>query len=453
MGSNIKPWIWIALAVLIVAATFGRWVSSQNLVNPRFNQKRQVSGDEILYVALGDRLWKEGRYDACGLADKLPLDRARVHIPKYLEAPLFKHPPLFPFLVGLSRQLFWGISGASIYPSLLMGAVSLLAIFWLTRELGGTPCQALLATLFLAVSPVHWICSSRIWLDMTLAAFVLLAVTSSIRALKHPKWWKAAGLFWGCALLTKYTAFAGWGLALAALLWIRPELRGHRSFWIGQAIALAMFLPWMVVRIAIEGMSAGPVEDWETFGRVARWSCLAVAPVAAGLWVWLKCSRKEAWRKWSEPKRILGWGTILFLVIGFFWQERFAFGALPWAGWGPNALAHSPRDFYLIRQVSFEPVCWWGLLGLTLVRRDASWDLVRSAWFGLFFFLTLWGNFQLRYGLLLVPFELAIAALLLVPAAWRSWTGAMAAVWIGASCIRSLWIVREIAIGNKFFYF
>ena len=459
MQTKIQPWTWIALAVLILAATAGRWVSAEHLANPRYNAAKRFSGDEVVYIVLGDRLWKEGRYDTRGLSDQLPLDRDRVHIPKYLEAPLFKHPPLFPFLVEFSRTLFWGVQGSSIYPSLAMGAISLLAIFWLALELGFAPAQGLLAAFLLAVSPVHWICSSRIWLDMTLMTLILLAAASQVRAMRFGGWWKWSGFFWGCALLTKYTALAPWIFAMAGAVALRPGLRRDRAFWMGQAVSAGVFLSWLAARLWFEGWTAAAfwksdVEDWRTLLRMVRWVWL-LPPLVGGVWLWIRCSKQAWWEKWTGEPRLLAWGTLAFIAGFLAIGDRLPFGSLPWSGYGSNQLRNSPMDFYLMHQILFEPVCWWGLLGLLLFRRQADLDLVRAVWLGLFLFLTLWGNFQSRYGLPLVPFELVFAAALLLPCgnSGNRWGCALATIWIVFSCARSLWIVEHVAIQNQFFYF
>lgn len=461
MEPKIQTWTWIVLTLLVSVATAGRWVSANHLANPIYNSAKRMSGDEVVYIVLGDRIWKEGRYDTRGLAAQLPLDRDRVVIPEYLEAPLFKHPPMFPFLVGLSRFLFWGVQGSSIYPSLLMGAVSLFALFWLALEMGCSPGQGLLAVLLLAVSPVHWICSSRIWMDVTLMTFILLAVAAQVRAVQHDGWWKWSGFFWGCALLTKYTAFAAWAFAIGGALMLRPELRRDRRFWTGQAIAAAMFLPWLVCRFWFEGAVVlmfwtSKVEDWQSFAQMFRRAWILL-PLAGLAWLWLRCSEQGCFNRWIATPRFLAWGTLVFLALVLVMGNRLSLCTLPWSGWGPNELRSSPRDFYLTHSLMFEPVCWWGLVGLVVFRREAAWDLARAVWLGLFLFLTLWGNFQSRYGLPLEPFELLFSVALLSPrgscAAGSRWVCALSGAWILLSCARSLWIVSQIAINNQFFYF
>lgn len=462
MRNKIQIRTWIVLGALVLAASIGRWVSAERLANPGHNAAMRLSGDEIVYIALGDRIFREGRYDARGLSGQLPLDRDRVYVPEYLEAPLFKHPPLFPALVGLSRLLFHGVQGASIYPSLLMGVVSMVALFWLALELGCTERQGILAVFLLAVSPVHWICSSRIWMDLTLSTFILLAVAAQVRALNNPSWWKGSGVFWGCALLTKYTALAPWLAALIVALWVVPRLRRDRLFWSGAAITAGMLAVWLILRFCVEGVEVitfwnSRVEDWRSLAQMARYAWMAV-PLAGAGWVWSWCSRQPWYNAWMGGGRLLAWGTLAFIVLVLAFRQRLAFGEVPWSGWGLNQLRNSPRDFYLIHPILLEPVCWWGFLGLLAVRAEAGWNLVRAAWLGLFLFLTLWGNYQSRYGLPLVPFELLLAAVVLLPKTIegevdRRWVLGSAAVWIAFSSMRSLWVVKNMALNNQFFYF
>ena len=61
-----------------------------------------------------------------------------------------------------------------------------------------------------AVSPIHWICSARLWLDMPLTTLTLVAVWCQVRGARQASWLPAAGFFWGCAVLTKYVAFVAW---------------------------------------------------------------------------------------------------------------------------------------------------------------------------------------------------------------------------------------------------
>ena len=454
--------VWILLSALILSATVGHWYSAYHLYNPNLNRPMQLSGDEIVYIALGDRLIREGKYNTKGLEQTLPFDRKRVQVPVYLEAPLFKHPPLYPFMVGLSRFLLRGVPGASFLPSLLMGAVSLLGLFWLARELGFTPLQSLLSVLLLAVSPIHWICSSRVWLDATLMTFIVLAIAAQLRAQKNPKWWIWMGVFWGCAFLTKYTAFAAWLFVFGASVLVDQSLLKKRRFWQGHAIALALFLPWLICRFWFEGTAVvvfwkSNIEDWKSVTQRMRLLWVLPFTVALGsIWIW--CSRRKWYSEGMGSPWILVLGTFAFLFMALSIEE-LNFRTIPWSGWGRNELCVSGRNFYLSRQILFEPICWWGLLGLLAVPSEFKWTVIRAAWIGLFVFLTCWGNFQSRYALPLLPFEHLLAIGFLIPLFKHAkgkearLTRVLIVGWVLYSCARSLWIVNGMAINNQFFYF
>ena len=143
-------------------------------------------------------------------------------------------------------------------------------------------------------------------------------------------------------------------------------------------------------------------------------------------------------------------------------HDTFRFDEVPWSGSGRNIFMFGPKHFYFSRQILFEPICWWGFLGAVLLNRRGAWDVVRWTWVGLFGFLTLWGHFQLRYGLLLVPFEHALAVALLFSDTPRAGTArrrrqpfiaAIVVIWLVVSIARSLYVVKELGIENQFFYF
>ena len=60
----------VALAVLVVVATTGR-ATSIAARNSDASGIMRVSGDEFIYLTLGDRLWHEGRYTASGIEEQL----------------------------------------------------------------------------------------------------------------------------------------------------------------------------------------------------------------------------------------------------------------------------------------------------------------------------------------------------------------------------------------------
>jgi hypothetical protein len=274
------------------------------------------------------------------------------------------------------------------------------------------------------------------------------------------------GLFWGLALLTKYTALVAWlGSTAAALMWL-PAARLDRRYWIGQAIALALFAPWLAVRFRFEGWTV--VRFWES--RLGEWAILAgflkwwwVVPLLVVLSVVARrVMDAPLIRGLLTSPTIMLIGTAVAVSAVLLIGHLSTFVDLPWTGWNENQLSQSPWSFYLTRQIVFEPIVIWGIVGFVLLR-ETDWKVVRLTWLALLVFLSVWGNYQSRYGLPLLPFEHVMAmgvfsALIFRrPSKHRSWIRnaaiATGVVWIALSTARSLKILRHLAMPSDFFYF
>ncbi|MGC4113350.1 MAG: hypothetical protein QM765_01485 [Myxococcales bacterium] len=124
--------------------------------------------------------------------------------------------PVVSAYFWLGRQAFGGPLGFHLGNFALHFAVSLLAVRWLTRRLGGSPSAqwtALLAVAILAAHPTRpesvTIVSGST--DVLMAVFLLLAA----EALAQARWWWAAGPMLALAFLSKETALVGVGLLAA----------------------------------------------------------------------------------------------------------------------------------------------------------------------------------------------------------------------------------------------
>jgi MFS family permease len=122
-----------------------------------------------------------------------------------------EHPPLAKFFMGfcieLNRVLGNHISEllAGRLPSIVMGTILVLAIYWLGRAPFGRKV-ALIAAFALALSP--WLCyfSALAYLDMTMTAFVTLAYLVLWHALRRPWLFVVMALFVGLGVDSKYPA-------------------------------------------------------------------------------------------------------------------------------------------------------------------------------------------------------------------------------------------------------
>lgn len=160
------------------------------------------------------------------------------------------HPPMIAWVVRLGTALFGDTNFGARFGGLLVmwiAVVILGDIVWrLTRERWAVG----LAVLMLLAAPEYGLFASRILPDVALIPFSLAMVWSLIRLTEtgDGRWWLAAGLFGGLALLSKYTAVF-FAPAIAAFLLAPPwRMRWLRSPypWIAVIIALLVFSPVLI---------------------------------------------------------------------------------------------------------------------------------------------------------------------------------------------------------------
>ena len=123
----------------------------------------------------------------------------------------YEHPPLAKLLIGLSlslNTLFVHSLGellAARIPSIIMGTLLVLAIYWLGRASLGR-VTALLAALCLAFSPWLVYFSALAYLDMTMTAFITLAYLLLWHAPQRPALYLLSAVLVGLGAASKYTA-------------------------------------------------------------------------------------------------------------------------------------------------------------------------------------------------------------------------------------------------------
>src|SRR5262245_6982243 len=92
----------LVLAVLVLLAGWGRWISAQHVFDLKYNPDKSLFFDEVVYIALGQNLMIRGDYS---LRKQYPdMKRFYEKIPNYVNDPLFKHPPLVPLMIGVSMK-------------------------------------------------------------------------------------------------------------------------------------------------------------------------------------------------------------------------------------------------------------------------------------------------------------------------------------------------------------
>lgn len=179
--------------------------------------------DELYYLACGDHLdW--------GYVDQ---------------------PPLIAVVAWFARHLFgdW-LVGLRLIPA-IAGALTV----WLTgrvaRELGGGGFAQILAGLAVICVPIYLIVHHWLTMNAFEPLLWIACIWCVVRAINRndPRYWIWFGLWAGIAMETKYTiAFFAVAMVIALLLTPGRRFLITKHFWIGAAIAFAIFLPnliWM----------------------------------------------------------------------------------------------------------------------------------------------------------------------------------------------------------------
>ncbi len=123
----------------------------------------------------------------------------------------YEHPPLVKFLIGFSLKLntAFGIPLAALLavrvPSILMGTLLVITVYWLGRTPFGR-AVALTAALCLAVSPWLVYFSALAYLDMTMTTLVTVACLLTWHAIYRPWLYLMIALLLGLGAASKYTA-------------------------------------------------------------------------------------------------------------------------------------------------------------------------------------------------------------------------------------------------------
>ncbi|MCF2522317.1 glycosyltransferase family 39 protein [Bradyrhizobium sp. G127] len=160
------------------------------------------------------------------------------------------HPPMVGWLVRFGTAIFGDTSFGARFGGLLamwIAWVILADIVWrVTRNRGAV----VVAVLMPFAAPEYGLFASRIVPDAGLIASSLAMVWSLVRLTESNdgRWWLAAGLFGGLALLSKYTAIFLAPAILAFLLvplWRARWLRSPYP-WLAIIVALLVFSPVLI---------------------------------------------------------------------------------------------------------------------------------------------------------------------------------------------------------------
>ena len=250
--------------VLTYQQVQGQPVRSQPLQNPQeLSQARQ------------DPQARGAQHEYSSSVLELVLDLAR-HDPQ--------HPPLYYVLAKVWVNV-WGDSVLALRTlSVIFSVLALPALYWLMRELAASRRAAMLAVLFMGVSPLFILYGQEareyaLWsLTLLLSSAALLRARrlSQLGSLSSVR--RAWFLYGCCMLIAVYTSLSTLSLILVQLLYVAlvTRLRWSRAL-VGFMLSLSavglLFLPWAL----------NLLRNFEAFSASMAWSSVIVIPRTAVL--------------------------------------------------------------------------------------------------------------------------------------------------------------------------
>jgi 4-amino-4-deoxy-L-arabinose transferase-like glycosyltransferase len=167
----------------------------------------------------------------------------------YLNTPYFRKPPLLFWLTDTTNEIIPNVQYATRLPSAIAALLLIGVVMLICFEASGSMGAALLGGILLATTSAFMESAREVRFDTLAALFISATFYAFIRALRSPhqqKWYLAAGVFFGLAVLAKdvLAIFAGVAVLAYVLLERRSDFIRNRYFWGGAALALLIVLPW-----------------------------------------------------------------------------------------------------------------------------------------------------------------------------------------------------------------
>jgi 4-amino-4-deoxy-L-arabinose transferase-like glycosyltransferase len=422
-------WVYAALIAIFALSIFLRYYGYQ--------QPHGFTFDEGLYAELLANQLKEDPFHYSTQEAYRAQTAKGVRLPIYLDRPLFKHPPLFVYLITLNYILFGSTYLSAVSVSIVFGSLMVLAVFFLGKVLYDDRV-GMLAAFLLCIDPTHWVCSEKIWMETTLSFFILCAMLFFVLGWHRKKYYLLSGLGIGLALLTKYPGVLPLMIIVSYALLFERSLLKERSFWLLCLVAVVVFAPWVFWNWKVTGnfyteviAAHNFVDYWGNLIRLlsVHKVYLLTAVFLTGFLMFIRrkfdldlvdgSGRSPSFRNGNITWLLCVLAAVLaysffpflrmMLLEAFAWKRPIL---VDWAYpfWGVS------WDFYLMRLMELSPVLLFGFLSVFFIlgNNKGDWLLLWTVLLILGAF-SLLGNYQSRYILPAVPF------LVLLSARWQVW--------------------------------
>jgi len=426
---NNKIFVFVIISVIVILAFFLR--------KKGFENGGRYSFDEALYVFMAMEMrYDISHYNAINYCLQYPPQRQQT-FPPYLWKKLFKHPPMYCYLILASYKIhneFWkqdeDPKKQAVMVSIIMGIIGIIAVFLIGKKVFGT-AEGILAALFLTIDPVHWICSQKMWMETTVTTFILLSALFYIYSYrkKDGDWlfFLLSGLSIGCAALTKYPAGISLFIIFLYTALTRSYLLKYPKWYI---IPISMFLilaHWIMWNLDVYGLSfffpsGAGFEDMALGHKVLKKYIpflLLVCGITYGGYYLYKSKKLSNLKLPGFLKNKYIWLSIISIIsifgIGGEWKKIIPALSLyyePPTSWRMGFFKSEPWYFYMKKLFEYFPVYIIGYISPFLISwKDREHKLMPVIYsFLILVFFIFWGNFQSRYILPAVPWFLLLSA-------------------------------------------
>jgi len=253
---------------------------------------------------------------------------------KELQLCFLDHPPVIAWFIRLGTALFGDTNLGVRFAGIIAMGVSQLLLADIVRRVTHNVRAVILAVLLPEAALYYGLLMAKVAPDIAAIPFSLAMVWALVRLVESEdgRWWLAAGLFGGLALLSKFTVLMLLPAVAAFLLvptW-RSRWLASPYPWLGVLIALAVFSPvlvwnaqhdWASFRFQLVRATAPRDASLRTLGDYIGLQLGQVGFVL--LPVTLSALALTAWRGYRtrEPVAILLSTAVLVPFLYFLWKS------------------------------------------------------------------------------------------------------------------------------------
>jgi 4-amino-4-deoxy-L-arabinose transferase-like glycosyltransferase len=388
------------LLILILGAAL-RWYG--------FNHPHMHSFDEGVYARLGLQLSKNVTDYNTQALYREAINSGR-SLPVHYNAPLFCHPPLYPFLISLLYRIFPPFFEIAHWISFLLGVTTIIITFFLAQLLFRDNRIAVSSAFILAIDPNHIICSEKIWMEATLVFFMSLALLFFVLGVqKGGRFFILCGFTSGFAIVTKMPGATVLIAFFLFGLFMKRELFRNKSYWSIFFIAFLMYLPWVIwqLRIYRSALIQSDIFPNHGFFYLSRYILTIVLSLLIFILVYRKFIAYQVSNGKSDflTSRIFWFFLVSAVLIIIFalpykhvkFRNFLDLFYLPINGWNSIAIGEH-WYFYFGRLLELSPLSIFSYLSLIFYfeKRESVGLLIFFIGLIVSFYI-LWGNYQSRY--------------------------------------------------------